>query len=200
MGETMVNHEHVIGFVAAGAALTAFSADTANADPADFAGPYAGLGFGTMAGTVGDDYRYAVGDQLIGSAYAGYNWLYGDTIIGAEIGFTGSDTYNGYDVYGIEHLVDVRGRVGMSLSDNTMLFGSVGLWTADYLFYGNDDGGRATGYSVGLGFETNMSNGMFIGGDVTMRSTSDVDLNDPGDDNKSPDHLTTATLRVGFRF
>jgi hypothetical protein len=41
---------------------------------------------------------------------------------------------------------------------------------------------------------------MFIGGDITMRSTSSVDLNEPGDDDKSPDNLTSASLRVGFRF
>ena len=196
----MVKQEQFIGAVAAGAALAAFSADTASADASDFAGAYVGLGFGTIAGTVGDDYNYAVGDQIIASAYGGYNWVNGDTIMGVELGFWTDDTYVGYDEYGIEGLIDLRGRVGMMISDSTMLYGAAGLWQADYLFEGDEDGGSASGFSVGFGFETNFRNGMFIGGDITMRSTSSVDLNDPGDDDKSPDNLTSASLRVGFRF
>lgn len=199
----MINQEQIFGVVAAGAALTAMSTDTANADPMAFAGPYVGLGFGTMAGTVGDDYDYAVGDQLIGSFFGGYNWVNSNGLIyGAEVAIWTNDTYfgGGSTDYGIEGMVDVRGRVGMSISDTSMLYGAAGVWQADYLFDYDNDGGTASGFSLGVGYETIMNNGMFIGADVTMRSTTSVDLNDPTGDDKSPDTLTTASLRFGFRF
>jgi hypothetical protein len=196
----MNKQEQIFGVIAAGAALTAMTTNTASADPSDFEGAYVGLGFGTIGGQVGDDYLYAVGDQLVGSAFAGYNWSNGNMVYGGEVAIWSNDTYVADSEYGIENLIDLRGRVGMALSDTTMLYGSVGVWQADYLFYGEDDGGTAAGLSIGAGFETIMSNGMFIGADVTMRSTSSADLNDPGDDDKSPSNLTTASLRFGFRF
>jgi len=198
----MIKQEQILGVVAAGAAITAMTADSANADINDFAGPYVGLGFGTMAGEVGDDYMYAIGTALAFSGFGGYNWVNGNTLMGVELGVWANDTYpgGGGEGYGIEGMVDLRGRVGMSISDSTMLYGAAGLWQGDYQFYGADDGGSAFGFSIGVGFETNLSNGMFVGGDVTMRSTTSADLNDPTDDDKSPDNVTTASVRVGFRF
>jgi outer membrane immunogenic protein len=198
----MISQEQIIGVVAAGAAVTAMTADSASADITDFAGPYAGLGFGTMAGEVGDDYVYALGSALAFSGFGGYNWVNGNTLMGVELGFWSNDIYyGGGDAdYGIEGIIDLRGRVGMAIGENSMLYGAAGLWQGDYLFEFDDHGGSAFGFSVGIGFETNLSNNMFIGGDLTMRSTTSVDLNDPTDDDKSPDTVTTASVRVGFRF
>jgi len=198
----MINQEQIFGVVAAGAAITAMTADSANADVADFAGPYVGLGFGTMAGEVGDDYNYAIGTGLAFSGFGGYNWVNGNTLMGVELGLWSNDVYfgGGDGDYGIEGLIDLRGRLGMGIGENTMLYGAAGLWRGDYLFEFDEDGGTASGFSVGIGFETNLSNNMFIGGDLTMRSTNWVSLNDPTDDDKSPDSVTTASVRVGFRF
>jgi outer membrane immunogenic protein len=197
----MISQEQIIGVVAAGAAITAMTADSASADINDFAGPYVGLGFGTMAGEVGDDYVYAIGSALAFSGFGGYNWVNGNTLMGVELGFWSTDSYygGGSGDYGIEGLVDLRGRVGRAISDSTMVYGALGWWQGDYI-YEVDDGGTASGFSIGFGFETNVSSGMFIGGDVTMRSTNSVNLIDPGDDDKSPDTVTTASVRVGFRF
>ena len=198
----MTYQDKFVGVIATGAALTALTADNANADAMDFAGPYVGLGFGAIAGEVGDDYVYAVGTTVVPTAFGGYNWVHNNTILGVELGIWGTDEYcgGGDGDYGIEGLIDLRGRVGMVVGENTMVYGAAGWWQADCLFEGEADGGTASGFSIGVGFETNLSNGMFIGGDVTTRSTSNVSLNDSGDDDKSPDNVTTASVRLGFRF
>lgn len=202
-GAKVVKQEQVIGAVAAGAAVTAFTTDAVYADPADFAGAFAGLGFGTNAAEVGMDYMYAIGSDLVPHIFGGYNWLKGNTILGVEVALHGNDTafLGGEADYGLEGMWDIRARLGTTISDNTMLYGALGYWDADYLFYGDDDAGDASGYSLGIGFETNVGdNGLFVGGDVTFRNTNSSSPKDPSDDDKSPSDITTVSVRVGYRF
>ena len=182
----MAKHDKFLTLAAAGAA--AVGATDVAAD-SSFDGAYAGFGLGTLNGTGGDDYNYALSSNGA-NLFAGYN-VVTDTglMYGGEIGgwFTDhtSDSY-----YGIGTLLSAKLRVGR-VFDETMVYASVGLWQGDYTWESDVEG---EGFSYGIGFEQNLSDVMFIGLDYTINA---ADADQYKLENGS---IGTMSVRGGFRF
>ena len=181
--------------IVAGSAATVAATNSAEAQ--GFEGAYGGIGIATHSGILGDGYNYAAGPTPVGQAFAGYNFESSGMVFGGEIAIHSSTVYDGGSGdYGISSAVDVKGRVGTAVG-NTLIYGSLGVTFGTYEFDGTYDGGPFNAFNFGGGFETNLANNMFIGGDITTR----VITNDGGSGKigyYGP--ITTAAIRVGMRF
>lgn len=117
----------------------------------------------------------------------------GATIFGIELGANGpitpTDSGEGYDTV---QPIDLKFRVGTMLGD-AHVYLSAGMSRAAYDFY--YESYDATGMNYGIGIEYNLMDNAFIGADLSKRVFNGGDywkLEDTG--------LTSASLRVGFRF
>ncbi len=135
----------------------------------------------------------------VAGLFGGYNFVSGNLVYGVDVAIhSGIDLDTGY-ADNLKGLTDVRGRIG-TVFGNTFVYASVGYSFVDL---GNPDTseddynlGSDSGLSLGLGFETSLSDNMFVGFDYTHRK---LDREWVEDKFEARD-LNTATLRVGFRF
>jgi outer membrane autotransporter protein len=199
MANTIVRNMVCIG----GASLAATAGLATDVEAQGFEGAYGGLSFGLTNGTpsefVSDDYAYSGGTVGL---FAGYNFAIGDFLVGPELGWTREADANDngfYDAYGLSDIIDLRVRAGTTFG-NTFVYGALGYsradaqWAVSGLKGGSSLSDTISGVSVGVGFEVNLSETMFFGADVTRRNFNrDTKYFENGD-------LTTATVRLGFRF
>lgn len=148
----------------------------------DWTGAYAGFSLGyNLRGE--DRVQLAPAPGVIGTlrpsgpsvgVQLGHNWQQGSMVYGVEAGWHGTRTRDRLSVGGntanvrVSSVVELRGRVGMSLGEG-LVYTTAGL-SSGQINYGASDGVdtistsyRATGYSLGLGYEHQ------IQGDWTMR-------------------------------
>ena len=198
-------NREIVAVVAGGAVSTMAMATAAQADPQEFAGFYGGLGISTTAGQFQDlDYDYGVSAKPDFSIFAGHNWAGESLVYGVELAYSPGHTYNGYDndpgySYGLTNMFDLRARVGTVIGESSMLYASLGYWTAQSIIEGDLDG-NPNGISLGVGFQTNLDNGMFIGADLTGRQVMNYNEEGGGSDDKIRSPLVTAGVRIGFQF
>jgi len=164
----------------------------------DFNGAYVGLSLGVPNGTYELFTDYSIGGTSFG-AFAGYNAVRGDWLIGGEIaGISGLDTdfpsgsMYAQD-YGVSNLIDLKARVGRVFG-NTMVYGAVGLSRIDVEYAGYTD--TSNGVNFGVGVEQNLGGKGFIGAEVLGRNFNSGD-NVSYIDSRP---LTTVSIRGGFRF
>ncbi len=195
-----------VKLISLAAACTAVSGNAFAADdlgnPADaFAGVFAGLGVGFInAETSGDDSGggYAANSTPTYTGFVGYNWVHGDYIIGAEVSAFGGETSTiDGDDYGVRGIYDLKLRAGRTfeMAPNTQFYLSAGIFHAELTHSENFE---ARGLSVGAGFETNITENVFIAVDGTARFATDID--DNNDEDKDVGEIYTLAARVGFRF
>jgi opacity protein-like surface antigen len=191
MANTIVRNMVCIG----GASLAATAGMSGDVEAQGFEGAYGGLSYGFNSGepdeSLGDFYPYSGGSVGL---FAGYNFAVGDFIVGPELGWTreaNADDNGFYTNYNASDIIDLRMRAGTTFG-NTMVYGAVGFARAT----GNKGPFSDTlnGYSIGVGLEVNVSPNVFLGADITRRNfNTDAKYFDNG-------HLTTAAVRIGFRF
>ena len=178
-------------------------------------GAYGGLSFGIAGGTPDNTWpEYSFGGAVVG-AFLGYNAVgvgsFGNLVIGPEFVWHRQANVNmdGPFMYGdltYRNVMDLRVRVGQTFG-NTLVYGAAGFTRATAQTEG---GGKiimplrpmttssaVSGFNIGVGFETGLSGNMFIGGDLTYRR---MDVPFGGGKAGRHGNLTTATVRVGFRF
>lgn len=167
-----------------------------------FAGPYAGLEFGSI-GSSGDLTVNAAGGPIFapgvsftdGNAsgvFAGYNFQSGNLVYGGELrAFTLNDLVFGGFIG--ERVIDARGRVGI-VNGPLMLYGALG-WS----WWSTTDttvDGKLDGVNYGIGLEYNVTNRFLLGLDYTVRKVDgNLTVNREYDGD-----LDTISLRAGIRF
>lgn len=175
------------------------SADKAPSDPVvsqaanafnggrDWTGAYGGLslGYGDFDGGAGQS-----GDGVVGGVFAGYDWDFGDWVVGGALEYTGADA-NFAGASGVEEIGRLKVRGGYDLGD-TLVYGTVGAARAEVDLGGGS--ARDDGYFVGFGAERFVSDTITLGGELTYDrfenfngTTTDVDG-------------ISATARLAFRF
>jgi outer membrane immunogenic protein len=188
--------------IGSGAALLAGTAVQAQ----DVGGFYGGVGVAANAGDFvadgNDEYSFAGGPG--GSLFAGYNFVSGNLVYGAELAWSnGADNSDNNPYIGeITSLLDLRGRVG-TMVGNTMFYGALGYSVGDMETDWNDaTGGEVSGMNFGAGFESALSEKMFVGGDITTRHLNGGGTlgGAPGELYMDDANLTTVSVRLGFRF
>ncbi len=186
---------NTIKFVAAGTAASLCAATGAVAEDIDVSGAYVGVGVSSFSGVLGE-YAYGVTGPASFTGFAGYNFVNGDMVYGAEVGMSSDTIYESYGgPYGLTGLLDVKARLGKTFG-STFLYGTLGYTQTDYAYY-YDVEGTGTGWSIGGGFETEMTDSMFIGVDVTSRTFTD---DTSSDDKIMESPITSIEIRTGFRF
>ena len=188
-----------VGKVAlAGAAVTVGAAGAANADPADFAGLYAGLGFAAFNGSHGyEDYSIYATPPTIG-VFGGYNHVMGNMVVGIELAFHANaiNAPDDYYEYGLERLADLKLRAGPTVN-NLWIYGILGTSSAFQCSYQCSDTGYSTdvtGLAYGIGMETNVTDKFFVGAEILARDFEEEDkIGEYGP-------TMSLTIRGGFRF
>ncbi|RYE39647.1 MAG: porin family protein [Hyphomicrobiales bacterium] len=203
MGMVMAKTDVAVRVIGGGAALMAGSMGMAQAQ--DVGGFYAGIGVGANSGDFtafgSDEYSFEGG--TVGSLFAGYNFVSGNMIYGGELAYSNganTDVDNPY-VGEISSLLDLKGRLG-TMVGSTMFYGSLGYTRGKMGTEFLGGGGTVSGINLGAGFETSLSDKMFIGGDYTARNLNGGGTVDgvPGEEYMDDVNLSTLSIRLGFRF
>lgn len=196
-----------IAVKSSGAAMLAM-AGAAHAQ--DFDGPYAGLSYTNGSGSFLDNFFAPVTYSLDGNAaggFVGYNHVAGDWLFGAELAFS-NGSYESYTddagtnpYLAIENIRDFKARAGR-IFGKTLVYGVIGRSTANIdLFddFFSDPDGSGTATALGLGFQTQLGNRMFIGGEYLTR---DFSIDDPQTAFYAAEgaQLNTMSLRLGLQF
>lgn len=130
----------------------AADAATAAADPApfDWSGPRAGIyaGYGSLDG-----------QGALTGASIGYDWRFGDVVVGVDGGLlaSGMDGRRDGGRFEVEAVGEIRARIGYAF-DRFMAYGTVGAAFAatDYVRAGRRDSALQAGWLIGAGVEVRL--------------------------------------------
>ena len=156
----------------------------------DWTGFYAGgqLGYGDV-GTSGA--ANVDGDGGFGGLHAGYNWDFGNTVIGAEVDYD----FTEFDLDGgagsIDDVLRLKLRAGFD-AGNWLYYGTVGAAQANAEIGGVDR--DDTGWLAGAGVAYDLGNNWLVGGEVLYHEFEDFDSTGIDVD------VTTVSARVSYRF
>ena len=143
---------------------------------------------------------------MLGGAFAGYQYDFGQYVLGAEIDlnaanldfddddFFGGDVFDDEDVESevtVEQLHRLKLRVGYD-AGNTLIYGVAGAAYAQADVFGEDL--SDSGYLVGAGVDYKVADNVVVGGEVVYHKFEDFD--DTGVDAD----ITSVQARVAFQF
>ena len=152
----------------------------------DWTGGYGGLQLG-YADVGTDSTAVPGGDDVIGGLTGGYDWDFGNFVLGVGVDADIADI----DVGGgatLERVYRLKARGGYDLG-NGLLYATAGGAGADV-----DGLGYDTGYFVGAGYEHMVTDTVSLGGEVLYHEFSD--FKDSGVDVDA----TTFQIRANYRF
>lgn len=198
-----------VAFVS-GAAVIAGLAGATDAHAQGMAGAYGGFTFGKAIAGKMDVYGIGYSIHGVGvGGFVGYNMVQGNWVFGGELALSGNygsdfQYSKGGESFSINRLVDLKARAGHTFG-KTFVYGVVGYSKAqvDTGPYWSPADVSVDGVSVGLGFEAPLSQNSFIGGEVLSRkldTSGTIYGSMPATTYLDVNHLTTATMRIGFRF
>ena len=151
----------------------------------DWTGGYAGLQLGYADVDAGGA---LTGDDVIGGLTAGYDWDFGNFVLGAGLDADIADLDVGSPAAAtLERVYRLKVRGGYDLG-NGLLYATAGGAGADV-----DGLGYDTGYFVGAGYEHMLTDNISLGGEVlyhefdNFQSTADIEA-------------TTFQVRANYRF
>jgi len=150
----------------------------------DWTGGYAGLQLGYA--DVGTSVAGLSGDDVIGGLTAGYDWDFGNFVLGVGVDADIADLSVG--AFTLERVYRLKARAGYDLG-NGLLYATAGGVGADI-----DGLGYDTGYFVGAGYEHMVTDTISLGGEVLYHEfdnfkSSGVDID-----------ATTFQIRANYRF
>ena len=151
----------------------------------DWTGPYIGgqLGFANIdTNAAGID-----GDGAIGGIIAGYDYDFGDFVIGGGLDYDFTDIDLGGGV-NVDSVWRVKLRGGYKLG-NGLLYATGGYAGADTSPFGDEDG-----YFVGAGYEHMVMENVSLGGEVLYHEFENVGTT------TTDVEATTVQVRASFRF
>mgnify|MGYP001765404750 CR=1 FL=1 len=189
--------------IGSGAAIVAGSAGISHAQ--DVSGFYGGLGVGANAGdfiAFGDE-EYSFEGGPVTSLFVGYNVVSGNLVYGGELAWTNKAEFSDNPYVGhATDIIDLKGRVG-TMVGNTLVYGALGYSMGDVeVDWDGASGGDVSGFSIGAGFETNITENVYLGGDFTNRQMDGGGTINglPGELYMDDVNLSTISIRLGFRF
>ncbi|MCM2563644.1 porin family protein [Lutimaribacter sp. EGI FJ00015] len=150
----------------------------------DWTGYYMGgqLGYGDVEASTGPE-----GDGLIGGLVAGYDYDFGNWVLGGGLDYDFADIDLG-GAATLESVARLKMRGGYKIGDG-LAYATAGLARAETDTLGNDNG-----YFVGLGYEHMITDQFSLGGEALYHEFDD--FNGSGVDLDA----TTVQLRGTFRF
>lgn len=153
----------------------------------DWTGGYVGaqLGFGSFEAP-----GVALsGDGFLGGVHGGYNYDFGNYVVGGELSYDTADISMGAGT--VSDAVRLKLRAGVDLG-NTLIYGTAGASRIN----ANLGGGSAwdTGYFVGAGMEYMMTDSVSVGGEVLYDQIDN--FAGSGSDLRGP----SIAARVSFHF
>jgi outer membrane immunogenic protein len=152
----------------------------------DWTGGYGGLQLG-YADVGTDSTLFPGGDDVIGGLTAGYDWDFGNFVLGVGVDADIADIDVGSGGT-LERVYRLKARGGYDLG-NGLLYATAGGAGADV-----DGLGYDTGYFVGAGYEHMVTDTVSLGGEVLYHEFSD--FKDSGVDVDA----TTFQIRANYRF
>lgn len=157
-------------------------APVAVAPVSDWTGPYVGLSFGNLSSQTGNLNK----DGAVYGIYGGYDYDFGDVVVGGEVDFQAGGDYElgGVDV---DNVTRIKARAGYDFG-NTLVYGTAGVARIDSSI------GDANGPVGGVGFDYRVTDGFSIGGEALAHRFEDV-----GGTGTDVD-AQTYSLRGTFRF
>ena len=192
------------GLTAAMAAVTGSQVADAAEDMAvdTWSGLYLGLGVGVMDGDgpFNHDGEYEVEQDVVGSAFAGYNLQHGNIVTGVEFALNsgaGSDEPDDGDNYEINFSVDSKLRLGYDIGESALLYGFVGISGVRTSSGSSTHTYDQFGVNYGIGADMKLSEQFSIGVEGLARHMGNV-YGDGGDD-PSKTHYQ-GMLRASFHF
>ena len=152
-----------------------------------------------------DDFFDVDGDGVVGGAFAGYQYDFGNFVLGGEIDLNAAnldfDDDSFYDVFDYEEESDggvsvdqihrAKLRAGFD-AGNALVYGVAGAAYAQADVFGEDM--SDTGYVVGAGVDYKVAPNVVVGGEVLYHQFDDFD--DTGIDAD----VTTVQARVAYQF
>ncbi|MBV0911912.1 outer membrane protein [Anianabacter salinae] len=188
------------------AALISTSAFAGNLDPApvepvivqpapvaapagvDWSGSYGGvsLGYGTSVTSTAPS-----GDGIVGGAFVGYNYDFGNFVVGAETEYQQSGITYGGGAGRIDNFTRLKAKFGVE-ADRALFYATGGATLANGTVNGNSF--SDTGYNVGVGMDYAVTDRWTVGAEALYNRFDDV-----GNTTTDVD-ATTFSARVGYRF
>src|SRR6056297_284206 len=152
----------------------------------NWTGPYLGGQIGW--GNVDTNVPGVSGDDVIGGLVAGYDYDFGQWVVGGGLDYDWADIGLGAGNPTLENVFRVKARGGYKIG-NGLLYGTGGWAQADTSTLGDDDG-----YFIGAGYEHMVMQNVSLGGEVLYHAfdnfgptTTDIEA-------------TTVQVRGTFRF
>lgn len=159
---------------------------------ADWSGFYAGanIGYGKLKGDLAG-VEVADADGAIGGVQAGYRWDFGQTVLGVEAAYSGSNVEDSVSGVELKNKADLKLQLGYDLGQS-LVYGTVGASRAKI-----SDGTTSvsdTGWVAGLGYDYALTEQWTVGGEYLYHKYDD--FNDSGVDIDG----STVALRANFKF
>lgn len=159
---------------------------------ADWSGFYAGanIGYGKLKGDLAGA-EVADADGAIGGVQAGYRWDFGQTVLGVEAAYSGSNVEDSATGVELKNKADLKLQLGYDLGQS-LVYGTVGASRAKI-----SDGTTSvsdTGWVAGLGYDYALTEQWTVGGEYLYHKYDD--FNDSGVDIDG----STVALRANFKF
>ena len=161
---------------AAGAGLIPPSGTVAKQTGGDWTGGYAGVQLGYGSGDFTTSLNDYSSDGIIGGFHVGYNWDFGDWVVGPELQYDFADLSidSGGGTGTFDEIARLNLRVGLDLGRG-LLYGSAGL------AYANFDGASGAlsgdlddeGYTIGIGYDYRLTDMWTIGGQYQYHQFDD---------------------------
>lgn len=183
--------------------------------PYTFAGWYFGatLGYGDadIDFTVPNGGSNFTADGILGGAIGGYNWQNGRLVYGIDADVLATDV-NGGQLGGINSsfadlnwMSSLRGRVGMTIIPQMMIFATLGGAYADANYSVTGPGGSSRdvdlwGWQVGAGAEVALDPNWSLRFDYQYTDFTEETLRFPGGDLKVEPDINTVRGSVSYRF
>jgi outer membrane immunogenic protein len=131
------------------------------------------------------------GSGWLGGVHAGYNWEFGNTVVGIEGDYDVTDIDIGGGPDSLDNVARLKLRAGYATGP-TLFYATAGAAYADATVGGADLSDSGWFGGVGVGYQ--VTDKLVVGGEVLSHSFDDFDGSGLDVD------ATTATLRASFRF
>ncbi|SFR42821.1 Outer membrane protein beta-barrel domain-containing protein [Yoonia tamlensis] len=159
--------------------VAALAAAGSTAAAQNFDGTYVGMYYGAVSGdypSTSSSEDYAFEDQTAFGVFAGKNWsASGNLTAGLEVALQTTNTYEEDSEYYLNHLTDVKFKVGteFALSDMPVLvYGFAGVSLGSATAEDGDEPYLAIGGNLGFGADVKVSDMLSVGIEHTQREMS----------------------------
>ena len=152
----------------------------------NWTGPYVGGQIGW--GNVDTNVSGVDGDDVIGGIVAGYDYDFGQWVVGGGLDYDWSDISLGTGAPTLENVFRAKLRAGYKIGDG-LVYGTGGYANADTDILGDEDG-----YFIGAGYEHMVTQNVSLGGEVLYHEFNEFNST------TTDIEATTVQLRGTFRF